>query len=515
MIIKCNKELKVKQVRAILELESWNERRDISSFLKNKLNSEDSLDIKVKKLRIKPLGLIDNENNLTPLGEEAIETDCIWEKEKGEYLVSLIIDPFLSKIINIERADATSNEKNTIFSELSITNDIITSFKDKNCKFKPLKKTDYYIALTNYEKHLNLNWTFENSGKNIYSILEGNYGMDDSLESSNSKNISLDTFMTELAQSNNHCWNEKLKRLEVDLAFTKNDTDMSFLVKHHKFEKINLLIDNKQVQFDNIWIKDLQIMPNSPEVANKWYYNNLKKYTSYKYLSPKEFEEYNNTLMNRKEMHYLDESFSYFNYLSKVEEDIKRSENQKCYWHLKAPIDLSPNHLNNVKKTLYKNKDDIFTISELISEIKQNKKMKSIILFDQHILTDITKEKTYIKDKYNFLNKFLNAIDSDITFEIYTNKNSMSNLKYIDDLNLNIIFYENKCKDKHPRNLIFIYEDNSYDLWRLDRTMDLITYDTIDFDLHTKGNSRSFSLQNLDINTLEGFSKSLIEERLN
>jgi hypothetical protein len=518
MNIKCIKDLKLIQLNSVLELEKYCERKDIGSFLRTRLDSTQPLDEKIKKNFLFPLGLVDKENNITEQGKECVESNRVWLKEKGEYTLTQIIDPLYSKIIDISPLDSRNIKDHDEVGEptkYNILSEEIISFKNIDNRYKTLNKNCSYFTYKELDRSLKLNWELSLDKGDVITLKDVNYGLDSDLKFKDTKGFDINLFLEEVSEKNNFYWNNELKALEISCEYASKNEGIDFSIKNLEIEEKNLDICNERIEFEEIRIENISVMPNSEEEAKKWYYNKLFRFASDTYRKPSEFNQYNRSQLESKYMRsYLKGSMDikeFLNYSKNLGQ-----EDSKAYWNIQAPLDLSfeAERITPSDELIIGRIGEKLTINKIISKIKEDKIIDSLILFDQHILTDSNISKDYLKYKYKFLSKFLSAVGINTPLEVYTKRTSLINLDSIDVHHKNIKFYDNKSLDRHPRNLIFIYKDGSYGIWRVDRTIDIIIYSTNDFTEDTIGESRNFSIQKVNINTLDDFSRSIVEGRL-
>lgn len=526
MEIICKKEVDLISYNTVTELKKYCERKDIGSFLRVHLDSNGPLHKKIKKNLLTRLELIDENYELTDLGRECKETNKLWLKEKGEYTFTEIEDPLLNKIIDIN-PKSNSNIKTNGSSNKSLPQENIYSIKNSDRIYKISKKESISCEIHNSNEKLDLNLIFKEEEDNgIFKIDSSNKNID--RDSSGlefpAKYLDKDILVKEVLRENSFNWNSELQVLEVTYEEAlkekvKNNIENN-IVQKILIENVNNSSENNFYKFKNVEFSNIEIMPKNEVEAKKWYLGNITEKLKENYITPKNFDTFNNKeIRNRYFQHFSMEKLSAEEILNKL----KKDHNTREYWNLKAPMDLRlgenifiKSNRKNINRNLVIGKNNQKkSIQNLISEITPNTKdIVKVLLFDQHVLTDSKKEKTYLKFKYKFLNTFIQALGDDIKLDVYTKESSRENLKFIEgnNKNNNITFQKNEAQDKHPRNLIFIYEDSSYDIWRLDRTIDLITYDDNNFTKDTVGNSRNFSIHNMHDSSLDTYTKLVLKE---
>lgn len=517
MKITCNKTLEIKKGEAILHLESLNERLDIQDFLKKIARGK--IDLSKSPHKEIALNLLDrnlleeNNNTLTKIGEEVKTDGLVWEEEKGRYEIKFIEDEFINKIIEIERKDAFSTRK-------SYNHDLtLSKFEDKfydtkknneKTSYRLLEKKSKPIELLNSDGKLKLKWVLENEQEDFYSIVHN--GQKKTIVSG-AKKVNINDIANEICEINGYKWNEHLYQMEIDFDEAKNIGKCleRFQINSKAFDSEGL----SYTEFDKISISRLPVMPKTETCAGKWARYLLDKKLENEHLAIGEYETLCQEITSFDQIDYHDFSFPGIEaYIQEKQKSILTSSSSKLLWNLSTSSDLNP--FSEQTETLIAHKSgDRCTINDIVDRIKGNKKIKQVLYFDQHVLTDSSKEKKYLKFKYKFFEEFIKSFDTDLDVSLYTKVQHTANIcEQIS--NIEILPYQSK--DSHSRVLVLIDNDNRIDTYKIDRTIDVMTFkgdkNSLDFDNKSEGITKNFSIFKISEDALEDYIKEEIARRV-
>ncbi|WP_426709729.1 hypothetical protein [Cetobacterium sp. SF1] len=345
MKIKCSKKMGLSSIKTIAELEKQCIREDIANFLKTRLDSEENIDVRVKKNLLLPLGLIDNNYNLTSKGEHCVETNCVYLKEKGEYIFVELEDNIFKAIIDVITCSSLDNLS---FSEKrSLKKQEIISIKDRDKKYKIFKDQEVFCEKKNVPTQVQLNYEVELDGKYNFYIEDIDYGIKEKKVQINLENINLSykSILKILENRDNFIWNKDMEAMGITYDFGKKNNEENYTIKNVIFKKNDFEIND--YNFDSITLEDIKVMPINEWEAQKWYFHRIENILKDNYIEIDEFNKQNEEELNS-------EFLSYYN-LEKMEinEILEKLENTDEYWNLRAPLDLSfENSAEEWKKTI-------------------------------------------------------------------------------------------------------------------------------------------------------------------
>lgn len=333
MIIKCSKEVDLIAFEIIGELEKECTRVDISDFLKERLDSNNSIDIKVKENFLIPLGLIDENYQLTEKGEKCIESEKVWLKEKGEYTLFEIDDDIFRVIVDIE---PSSNLKSlSELNEKRLTKQEIVSIKNKNKKYRTLRDETFFYEMKNFKKHLKINYEIDMKDNSNFYIEDMNYGIEDKKTTIEFNEIKIPyiSILKSLEKTDEFLWNEEMNAIEISYNFAHRHGENNYSIEKLNFEKEDF--ETKEFHFDRISLNGVKVMPNNESEAINWYFHRIKNLLKKDYIKISDFNIINQEEVNCEFLKYYNTEILKINDLL---EDLKYTDE---YWNLKAPLDLS------------------------------------------------------------------------------------------------------------------------------------------------------------------------------
>lgn len=333
MKIKCSKSVNLISFRSIIELEKLCNREDIAIFLRDRLDSRESIDMKVKENFLIPLGLIDKNHALTSKGKDCIETTNVWMKERGEYTFIEIDDDVFRFIV-----DVTPESNRNIRSEQcqrELKKQEIVSIKDTNKIYKIFKDAPISYERKNISSRIKINYEVDLAGNSKIYIEDINFNMnnktvDIKLDTSS---INHNSILKSLEQNGKFHWNEDLEALEITFDFAKQNNEDDYCFEEIIFNKDSFEANN--FNFDEISLKNIKVMPNNQIEAEKWYFNKISNFLKNDYIKISDF--------NKKNDEEFNSEFLKYHNIQKLEisEVLEKLKYKNEYWNLRAPLDLS------------------------------------------------------------------------------------------------------------------------------------------------------------------------------
>ncbi len=408
MKAKLSRKVTVEEYTLFAELDINMPRPDIQKFLLNRLDSQDSLDLKVK-MYLSEIGLISNQSQLTQRGNQVLDSGKLDIREMGGYKVQMIVhDPAIGmKLISIKRETLNFPEKDPQLQQLPVANpqgnttreeSVFLISRDGNREaFMSAKRG---VTLLNFgrdervkgfsegkKKKLTLTWEV-NSDSSQKLRLEGN--LETSGAAIDTGQLKIEHFFTgdviQLIRSitgnpenENLSWNSSIGRMQIPFEQTASDQmresfQGSFSVATSEFE---------YGEFDQARLEDIPLMPASDVDAQKWRDWLLDQRISQEFVTPRAFvvaqeSICQDTPIRNFDLHptqaeaYLDQRFT------------KKKESD-AFWNLATTIDLNPfGKSERPMDPLHFSPGEKIQVSELASALTNGEPLKSVIYIDRY-----------------------------------------------------------------------------------------------------------------------------------
>ena len=273
-------------------------------------------------------------------------------------------------------------------------------------------------------------------------------------------------------------WNKTYSRLKCAFDDLTNKQKDTFLLEG-KY--------NDRCGFSIINFKDIPIMPNGLEDAEKWRNWHINKEIEQHYYLENDF----NTLINKTNNKEAFEAYkkrltepTIHQYRSELRQD-GRNKQTKSYWHLVAANDLNPAETYKVieKSLNYKIGQNI-SFEEITNQLKSNTQhaINCVYYYDKY---------TNSKEQQQKMKAFFDAFDCKVKILITQkgktrDKYLQENVPEIITKDVKVVFL--KDKPQHNRYIILSESNKKYTIWQLPSSIDFIKfYQTEDVTSSSKG----------------------------
>jgi len=364
MKITLTKSIAIQSAIAFLSFEKVTQREDIQNFLNGIKNDQTAFDNSLVDERVRAylseIDLLTEGDELTARGEAAAKDGSVWQKECGKYQFWYCQnDSFLeNQILCIERRAASFGPKNigklSIHFEQYQENVLISArgnsdSKDEYCDIY----LDDDIAKCIHgeqqliENNLTLIWEWTGLETSVYSY-KGQLSIGQNRQDLihlNSKPINREAKLEDVIGSILPDWSPKSKRMKI-----KFDKILGLQQPYQIFFAFEIPDDKTNWEGFKVCVRNLPVQP-FPDEAIKWRNFLLDAQLSTKYFSSAEFSTTVSTLNDEEGFaEYKDKLDT-----PSVEESLTRiappqhSQRNAVFWHLAAPMDLSPKENDHTK----------------------------------------------------------------------------------------------------------------------------------------------------------------------
>lgn len=329
MKITFNKSIKVKSATVYMRLKKDVLRTDIQEYLNGRRFDNSLINNRINAY-LKEIGVYNDENQITALGESVKQTGFLPTSEEGKYKIWFTSkDRYFGNVILYFHRE--SPYPNSLVNELDLGfskegHFLIPAQKDKN------EENDYtQFTLTKSELCGALNQNSDTicailileDDKQTTCYFSGHIGKEGKIVFKQNSPVPRSDNLKEIITNILPNYEPKYDRLKIEFRPEYKD----FKIKNYacNWKDFSGMIDS------------VKLMPYDLENAILWRDYLLREKISEKYLTPRDFET------NAKEITDEDAFKKFRNQLRIPDLHFFQTKSQTEFWHLNAPIDLDPN----------------------------------------------------------------------------------------------------------------------------------------------------------------------------
>ncbi|MCL2219753.1 MAG: hypothetical protein FWB94_07710 [Chitinispirillia bacterium] len=467
MKIMLEKKIPLKKAEVFLSIERDVLRDDIRAYLNGKGYENQMLDRGIKKY-LKSVGIYNENFELTPYGDNVMASGLFKTREMGKYTVWL--DD--KRIVLIERVAP------------------VLKWDAKDPGWVALNDSGHFCLPTNHEpfyrfRILNgreirgnvlssanvVTEKIEIQDSGVSSRFEGEL-----VKSVQEKNINENVEFPETslldmaAKIFQDGWNKNTRRYRVPLNSLKNDTVLEFFETN---------IDNLTWESYKVHAAHLPIEPYNREEAVKWRNILLTREITKKYLTANDFDSLVRVTNAKDGFAGYISALDTPNIKDYIKHEIK--PNTPEFWHLQAPLDLSP----DIPKNLVIDKfilaqDEKYTLRNIKKQI-ESAKVDAVFYYDKYVIKENQQRTAGI-----FTGLFDCAkkqIITDLGNKLRQNRYIATQLKDIKEVDIKTVFGN---KAQHDRFVIYAVNGEII-VWNISSSTDYIIFPSADFNADTEG----------------------------
>jgi len=494
MKVTLEKNIELHSANMYLAFEKEVERNDIKEYLNGKIYDNPVIDNRVMDF-LKNIKILDEKYQLTAYGGRVKESGKILQREEGKYQIwhTRNDDFFGTRIFYFKRIQPDSEGLRRLNWHFDTDGHfLLPTTENKYAQLKLIPPQDLAGQYTHHKAQITVRWVWDDLNKSHF-VYYGQINLDrDKFIRISNEAISSNMNLSELIREILPEWNQKYRTLKVRFDSLSEESKRTFE-------------DNYQSEWRGfkVNINQLPLAPYDTEDTTKWRNWLINQELKKNYLNPQDFEQLVNRI-NRKN------SFAEFaNQLNKpaASEYLKsmmglpKSEKNASFWHLAAPIDLSPElpEKTILKSFHYKDNDEISfrDIAQKIGGMAE-KNSATVFYYDRYVITRKQQESVSC-----FLNSFRcskKILITDLAAENRSDYLSKSDTGILQK-DLNVLF-GNKKRSQHDRYII-LAEGNDLSVWQISNSIDYIRFnDKQHIHPETKGKilqSVSFNLVNMEM----------------
>lgn len=350
MKITLTQKLNVAQGICYMRVCEWQKREDIVSFLRGTCTGKKILDDGISRY-LRTIGVYTPKGQLSPEGEELLETGLYPIPSEGKYFVWLANDPILGgyRILYYEREPTTT--KNDILSPQYPPKKRISEIERAGTKDAPrlrveLATLDLQIVSQNHEEQIDMIHEFDTDAAQgrrarryyigtLSSDAEKKYGLQytDDAAVEDEQRFWHKEWLPEIGRMLDGKWEQEYHRLAISFKAARS------LQKENALQNFSLASHSINEEERRIKIEHMGLMPSSPTEATQWFEYLLLCEARKEYLQQSDLENISAMLRDEEAMkRYRAELPT----PPVAELAMICKEDSVSYWHLMAPEDLNP-----------------------------------------------------------------------------------------------------------------------------------------------------------------------------
>lgn len=477
MRITLRRDIPINEYIVYAELEINQDRPDIKDYLEKSLDKNDTFNQKIQNY-LYQVGLLDQQNNLTPKGKEVLEHGGFPAAEAGKYQISLIQKDELigNYVLAFKRMGQRDNQNLYPIDLENIRNKTFTSkihigkgkeAKVTSVRLKNLGRKDQVKGITLGNQYSSkLEWCIKDEVQTLeLTSSHGDFPRKIPLEVPRGKPNKL---MKKILREK---WDEKNKALRITV--NKGDALKKETLNHFLYKIKELSTDDTGFgHFETVLAENIPVIPDGKISAENWMMQLLQFEIRTKYLLPKVYEFISKNIINKERL----QPFSIQSI--PLEEFLENhiNSNTHSYWNLAAPLDLNPFEV--VKKKTEKIKEQVFhiqpkertTLSKIAKRLMPKKEIRAFVYVDRYVQNNIQQESLEIMVETWQENK------GDFPVLVYTKRQSKNAYDNPGLPNIQIFNFENTGYLDHDRYFIFLTGNDTWEVWKSTRSLDYLQF---------------------------------------
>lgn len=476
MKITLTQELDVAQGICYMRLREWQKREDIVDFLHGTRTGKKALDDGITRY-LRTIGVYSYNGQLSPEGEELLETGLYPTLSEGKYFVWFAYDPILgdNRILYYEREPTTT--KNDALDPRYAQAISILEIERAGTKDTPrlrveLETLDLPIVLQDHRVQIDMIHTYDTDaaqGKQArrYYIgtlsrdAEKKYGLQYTEDAAIEDKQSFwdEWWLPEIGRMLSGKWEQKYNRLAIGFAeaYALLEGDKNAL------QRFNLVVHTLNPnQEQKIKIEHMGLMPSNEREATQWFEYLLLCEAKRSYLQQSDLE----SIAALREAEALEIYRAKLSTQPVAELAMKcNKEDRVSYWHLMAAEDLNPHNELQIAAPFTLEANSSYTMTEIVTRLGIEPSARWVAYYDNYV------RKAH---QQSYIGIFLNAIAAEHSIVI-TEKEEMettaSGKNYLEKHTKAIILDKEailkKGRDFHDRYLILCDTHGEVHLWAL------------------------------------------------